>query len=156
MQQPSFHLSSPPDSSQPAVLLDWQAAFLGIDLVDVRRIRDSLQAFGDRFERRLFTDQEIMDAGDDPIVKSERLAARFAAKEAALKAFALGSQGVSWRELEVARRSDGAPVLRVHGKAALHLQQIGATHWALSLSHDGDQAIAIVAGFKNPSTPTLL
>lgn len=156
MVQAHFSLASACDQAQGSKLVDWQPAFLGIDLVDVRRIRASLAEFGAQFERRLFTDQEILDAGSDHFVKNERLAARFAAKEAAIKAFGLGSVGVDWRELEVARRADGAPVLQVHGKAALHLQQLGATHWALSLSHDGDQAIAIVAGFKNPSsTPTL-
>jgi holo-[acyl-carrier protein] synthase len=155
MLQPHFHLTSAPHQTIPPERVEWQASFLGIDLVDVRRIRASLVDFGVRFERRLFTEQEIMDASPDPVVKAERLAARFAAKEAALKAFGLGAVGVNWRELEVVRRADGAPVLQVHGKAEIHLRQIGATHWALSLSHDGDQAIAIVAGFKNPSTPTL-
>lgn len=155
MLQPHFHLSSASPQMLPLDRVEWQPSFLGIDLVDVRRIRDSLAEFGERFESRLFTDQERMDAGTDPLVKVERLAARFAAKEAALKAFGLGAVGVNWRELEVVRRADGAPTLQVHGKAAIHLRRIGATHWALSLSHDGDQAIAIVAGFKNPSTSTL-
>lgn len=155
MLQPHFHLSCLTHQTQPLGRVEWAASFLGIDLVDVRRIRASLAEFGDRFERRLFTEQELVDAGLDPVVKVERLAARFAAKEAALKAFGLGGVGVNWRELEVVRRADGAPILQVHRKAEIHLRQIGATHWALSLSHDGDQAIAIVAGFKNSSTPTL-
>jgi holo-[acyl-carrier protein] synthase len=154
MLQPHFHLSSASHQTQPLQRVEWQPSFLGIDLVDLGRIRDSLSQFGDRFERRLFTDQERMDAGQDPVVKVERLAARFAAKEAALKAFGLGAVGVNWHELEVLRGADGAPTLKVHGRAAIHLRQIGATQWALSLSHDGDQAIAIVAGFKNPSTST--
>ncbi len=154
MLQPHFHLSSALNQTHPTERVEWQASFLGIDLVDVRRIQASLDAFGDRFERRLFTVQEVMDAGLDPVVRVERLAARFAAKEAALKAFGLGAVGVNWRDLEVVRRADGAPTLQVHGKAAIHLRKIGATHWALSLSHDGDQAIAIVAGFNNSTTST--
>jgi holo-[acyl-carrier protein] synthase len=79
------------------------------------------------------------------VLRVERLAARFAAKEAAVKAFGLADAGVNWRDLEVERLPGGAPVLRVHGRAAEVLRARGIAHWALSLSHDGDHAVAVVA-----------
>ena len=118
---------------------------LGVDLVHVPRISQALETFGDRFLRRLFTTGEARDAGVDPMVRVERLAARFAAKEAAIKAFGLTEVGVDWRDLEVERLPGGAPVLRVHGRVADVLRSRGIAHWALSLSHDGDHAVAVVA-----------
>jgi holo-[acyl-carrier protein] synthase len=131
---------------------EWMPSCIGVDVVSIARIRQSLADFGERFERRLFTDGERRDAGTDPLVKVERLAARFAAKEAALKAFSLGALGVNWRSLEVVRQDDGAPLLLVHGQAAAHLAQAGIHQWALSLSHDGDHATAVVVGLQNKAS----
>lgn len=128
---------------------EWLPSCIGIDVVSIDRVRRSLADFGERFEQRLFTAGERRDAGTNPLVKVERLAARFAAKEAALKAFSLGALGVNWRSLEVVRQDDGAPRLLVHGQAAAHLAQAGIHQWALSLSHDGDHATAVVVGLQN-------
>ena len=81
---------------------------VGIDLVDVSRIAASIDAFGERFLRRVFTEGEIAYARSAPALTAERLAARFAAKEAAKKALEL--EGVAWRDLEVARSPNGAPI----------------------------------------------
>lgn len=148
MLTPAFQISTPSTNARPDELLDWQPSFLGIDVVSIDRIRQSLADFGERFERRIFTPQERCDAGSDAVVKIERLAARFAAKEAAIKAFSLGSIGVNWHDLEVIRRPDGAPVLLIHGHTSTILRKIGITCWALSLSHDGDHATAVVAGLQ--------
>lgn len=123
----------------------WHAPWLGVDVVQVSRIAESLAAFGDRFTSRLFTPQEISDAGQESRVRVERLAARFAAKEAALKAFGWCHLGLSWRDIEVQRQAGGACVLALQGRAADLAQQQGITQWALSLSHDGDHAVAVVA-----------
>jgi len=104
---------------------------VGIDLVSVPRIAASLAAFGDRFLRRVFTAKEIAYATVDPAMTAQRLAARFAAKEAAKKALRL--DGVGWTELEVVRAADGACELHYNG-----------TRHAMSMSHDGDHATAIV------------
>jgi len=108
---------------------------VGIDLVSTSRIAESIAAFGERFLRRVFTDAELAYARGAP----ERLAARFAAKEAAKKA--LGLDGVSWRELEVARAADGAPSLVLHGAARA---AAGECELAMSMSHEGDHATAVV------------
>lgn len=153
MLPPAFQISMPPTNAQHGAMLDWQPSFLGIDVVSIDRIKKSLADFGERFENRIFTPQELRDAGHDSAVKPERLAARFAAKEAAIKAFSLGSVGVNWHDLEVVRRSDGAPILLIHGRISMLLSQIGLTFWALSLSHDGDHATAIVAGLQPVPVP---
>ncbi len=124
----------------------WQAPWLGVDVVQISGVRASLAAFGERFVRRLFTQAEAAYAGQSDELCAERLAVRFAAKEAALKAFGWCHQGIGWRQLEVHRQADGACLLWLHGRAAELAQSQGLTQWALSLSHDGDHAVAVVAG----------
>ena len=116
----------------------------GIDIAEVRRIQESMQRFGDRFLRRVFTEAEIRYC-DSKANRAERYAARFAAKEAAMKALGTGwSQGVRWRDLEVTRQPGGRPTLAFHGKAAEFAARLGTKHVALSLSHTSEQAIAQV------------
>ncbi len=112
---------------------------VGIDLVQISRIAGSLEAFGERFLRRIFTDGEIAYACAAPARTAERLATRFAAKEAAKKALDL--DGVSWRDLEVARAPSGACTMVVHGPA-------GDRELALSMSHEGDHATAVVIAYE--------
>ena len=115
---------------------------VGIDLVQVSRIAESLAQFGDRFLRRVFTDGEIAYATAAPAQTAQRLAARFAAKEAAKKALAMPDDvGIGWREIEVVRAPSGACGLRLTGEAA---RAAGAAELAVSLSHEGDFATAVV------------
>ncbi|HEY4240027.1 MAG TPA: holo-ACP synthase [Kofleriaceae bacterium] len=116
---------------------------VGIDLVHVSRIAASVEAFGERFLRRVYTDAEVAYATSSPGLAAERLAARFAAKEAAKKALRL--DGVSWRDLEVRRADSGACDLVLHGAA---LASAGACSTALSMSHDGDCATAVVISYE--------
>jgi holo-[acyl-carrier protein] synthase len=124
---------------------------VGIDIVQISRVAESVAAFGDRFTQRLFTPLELAYASSVPSLRSQRLAARFAAKEAALKAFDLCEAGIDWRDIEVARQPDGACHLQLHGKAAecanAHDDQV-----ALSLSHDGDYAMAVIAATRSTSS----
>jgi len=114
----------------------------GIDLVRVSRINESLAAFGDRFLRRLFTDDEIAYATASPAQMAERLAARFAAKEAAKKALRVSNDdAIGWRQIEVRRDPSGACDLLLHGEAA---RVAGPCTTAVSLSHEGDFATAVV------------
>ena len=113
---------------------------VGIDLVSVSRINESLAAFGDRFLHRLFTKDEIAYATSAPAQTGERLAARFAAKEAAKKALGAGD-GVGWRQIEVVREPSGACNLVLHDEAA---RAAGPCMTAVSLSHEGDLATAVV------------
>lgn len=123
---------------------------VGIDIVQISRIAESVRQFGDRFTHRLFSADELSYATSAPASMAERLAARFAAKEAALKAFDLCESGIDWREMEVRRDAHGACRLHLHGKAA-RLAGIGNEAIALSLSHDGDYALAVVAAAPEPT-----
>ena len=122
---------------------------LGIDTVQVSAVEASLLAFGDRFLQRLFTAGEIATCAATPARCPERLAARFAAKEAAIKAFDLAEAGVDWRQIEVVSDAAGRPRLALHGRAAALVRSLGAAEIALSLSHDGDQACAVVAALPS-------
>lgn len=118
---------------------------LGIDLVEVARIRDLLTKHGDRFKERTFTAGEITycDACADPAM---HYAARFAAKEAAAKAIGTGlwAEGVDWKDIEVSREPSGKPVLTFHGSAKRHAQAQGVTRLLVSLTHTRELAQAQV------------
>jgi len=120
---------------------------VGIDIVQISAIADSLVEFGDHFTRRIFTADEIAYAQAAPAQLTQRLAARFAAKEAGFKAFGLSEAGISWRDIEVRKSPDGSCALSFHGLAAQAVERSGCTEIALSLSHDGDYATAMVAAF---------
>jgi holo-[acyl-carrier protein] synthase len=120
---------------------------VGIDLVRISRIADSVSRFGDRFLRRIFTPDEVAYARAAPALTAERLAARFAAKEAARKALQL-TDGIDWRLIEVCRRPSGDCDLVLHDVAA---QRTRGTSAALSMSHEGDYATAVVLAFPNPN-----
>ena len=114
---------------------------VGIDLVEVSRIAESIERFGERFLRRIYTERELAYARSAPALELPRLATRFAAKEAAFKALDLGERGVGWREIEVESASSGACALRLHGAAA---RAAARAELAVSLSHEGDFATAVV------------
>ena len=116
----------------------------GIDIAEVPRIADSIARFGERFLHRVFTDGEIRYC-DSKANRAERYAARFAAKEAAMKALGTGwNRGVRWRDIEVVRQPGGRPTITFRGKAAEFAAQLGAKNVSLSLSHTPEQAIASV------------
>jgi holo-[acyl-carrier protein] synthase len=116
----------------------------GIDIAEVPRIAASIERFGGRFLRRVFTAGEIRYC-ESKANRAERYAARFAAKEAAMKALGTGwSHGVRWRDIEVGRQPGGRPTIVFHGQAAELAAKLGAVHVALSLSHTTEQAIAQV------------
>jgi len=124
----------------------------GVDIVQISRIDESLRSFGERFVQRLFTADEIAYAGSQPELAAQRYAARFAAKEAALKAFDLTHTGINWRDIEVVREPQGACHLQLHGKAARLAAPLQGGGTSLSLSHDGDYAIAVVFALCAPAT----
>jgi holo-[acyl-carrier protein] synthase len=116
----------------------------GIDIAEVPRIAASIERFGDRFLRRVFTEGEIRYC-DSKANRVERYAARFAAKEAAMKAIGTGwNHGVTWRDIEVRREPGGRPTLAFHRKAAEFAAKLGTKHIALSLTHTTEHAIAQV------------
>jgi holo-[acyl-carrier protein] synthase len=116
----------------------------GIDIAEVARIRRSIERFGDRFVQRVYTPGEI-NYCESKANRAERYAARFAAKEAAMKALGTGwNHGVRWRDCEVMRLPGGRPTITFHGKAAAVAARLGVKNAALSLSHTAEQAIAQV------------
>jgi holo-[acyl-carrier protein] synthase len=117
---------------------------LGIDIVRVERIRQTLERFGTRFSRRVLTPGEQRYVRDRP----ETLAGRWAAKEAVSKVLGLGVRGIGWRDIEVERLPTGQPSVRLHGRAARRAEQMGMARIAVSISHEADYAVAIAFGVR--------
>lgn len=116
----------------------------GIDLAEVSRIRESIERFGDRFLARVFTAREIAYA-NSKANKYERFAARFAAKEAAMKAIGTGwTGGVTWHDFEVVNLPNGRPTIALHGRAAAIAKELGIRALALSLTHTESYGVASV------------
>jgi holo-[acyl-carrier protein] synthase len=121
---------------------------VGCDVVDIEDVQRSLASFGDRYLRKIFTAGEINDC--QGLNQVQRLAARFAAKEAVIKAFAQPDIAFPWLEIEVTR--DGPlPLLRLSGTLAERAQQQGWASSSLSLSHADCHAMAVVLAVCNPA-----
>ena len=115
----------------------------GMDATEIARIAEAIERYGERFVRRVFTDEEIAYCRRRRDFASS-FAARFAAKEAAMKALGTGhTRGVYWRGIEVVRRG-GPPQLRFYGGAAARATSMGATGSLLTLTHSRELAIAHV------------
>lgn len=115
----------------------------GLDATEIPRVEQTIERFGDRFLQRVFTDREIAYCRHRRR-PGPHFAARFAAKEAAMKALGTGhSQGVLWRDVEVVRRG-GPPQLEFHDGAARRLRAMGGTSALLTLTHSQDLALAHV------------
>ena len=117
----------------------------GVDLCEVARIRKALESeHGQRLKERVYTAREIAYA-ERRVNRYERFAARFAAKEAGMKALGTGWRGgVSWHDLEVVNLPSGRPTLLLHGRAAEIAGKLGVRNIALSLTHTAEQAMAVV------------
>lgn len=121
---------------------------LGMDIVETKRIADSMERFGDRFINRIFLDGEVAYARS---MKHPHLhlAARFAAKEAISKAFGTGiGRELGWRDLEVVRETSGAPKVVLHGRAEAYARSRGVHEVLITLSHTTEYgaATAIIIG----------
>jgi holo-[acyl-carrier protein] synthase len=117
---------------------------VGIDLVRVSTVADAVAEHGERYLRRVYTDGELADCGGAGAPDLLRLAARFAAKEAALKALRAGDAAVPWTAVEVVRTADGAPELALHGAAEALARAAGIAELAVSLTHEPEYASAVV------------
>ena len=116
---------------------------MGIDATDISRISDAIEKYGDRFLRRIFTDGELAYCHRRRI-PAIHFAARFAAKEAAMKALGTGhSQNVLWRGVEVVRRG-GPPQLLFHGGAEKRFSALGAQSSLVTITHSEHLALAQV------------
>ena len=110
----------------------------GVDIIEISRIRDVLDRYGQRFLDRVFTPGEIAYCRG----RAPNLAARFAAKEAAMKALGTGVRGVGWKDIEVVRAPSGAPGVLYHGRAESRARRLGVLETSLSISHSRDYAVA--------------
>jgi holo-[acyl-carrier protein] synthase len=117
---------------------------VGTDLMETRRVQESIERFGERFLQRVFTAGEIAYCQRKRNA-AESFAARFAAKEAGAKALGTGiSRGVNWKEFEVKREESGRPTLHLSGRAAELAEAMGVRRIQLSLTHSREFAMAVV------------
>lgn len=122
---------------------------IGVDTIEVGRIQSAWDRFGDRFLNRIFTPGEQQYALSRPH-PAESLAARFAAKEAVMKALGTGRYGVSWSEIEVVRAPGGRPGVALAGRTLALARFLGVRDWHLSLTHGREQAMAFAVALGQP------
>jgi len=117
----------------------------GVDLIETVRVQDAILRHGERFLSRVFTPAELAECEG----RVESLAARFAAKEAAAKALGRGIGDVGWQEIEVISFENHAPQILLHGEAARFAEEMGLSHWTVSLSHTEEYALAFVVAVRD-------
>jgi holo-[acyl-carrier protein] synthase len=113
---------------------------VGIDAVEIPRIRRVYERFGERFLRRVYTEREQARYRG----RINELAARFAAKEAVSKALGTGLHGMDWRDVEIMPDPRGKPLVYLYGRARARAQYLGLTEFAISLTHTNELALAFV------------
>ena len=117
---------------------------IGIDIVEVTRIQEASRRWGARFEQRIYTHQELIYCGDTPS-RYWRLAARFAAKEATLKALGTGlTTGMRWQDVEIQSDAVGKPEIVLHGEVRRYAQEQNISSVFVSMSHTNVYAVAQV------------
>ncbi len=121
--------------------------YSGVDLIELSRIADSLNKYGERFTRHIYTPSELAYAS----ARVPELAARFAAKEAAAKALGTGMwrHGVAWTDVEVVSEPSGRPTLKLYGDALARAEQLRWKEVSLSLTHSRAHAIAFVVAISD-------
>ena len=112
----------------------------GVDIIEIHRIARTLERYGDRFLRRIYTPGELEYCRGRP----SKLASRFAAKEATMKALGTGVRGVGWKDIEVTRAPSGAPSIQLHGRAQNRAERLGVLEISISMSDSQDHAVAFV------------
>lgn len=122
---------------------------VGVDIIEIERVERALAKFGQRFLRRVYTDLEAAFCRG----RTSELAARFAAKEAVMKALGTGARGVAWREIEVLPNHRGKPLVYLHGRAQKRAERIGLDEIDISMSHSRDFAVAFVTGRSHDLEP---
>lgn len=137
-------------SSRPKV--HESSVVVGGDLVRVRDVAESLSRFGDRYTRRVFTAGEIDYCAQQPHLAVQRFAARFAAKEATMKALRpCATDGVAWRSIEVRKTADGWCEIVLHDAAAALARRRGIACLTLTMSHEQEYATATVVAVRSAS-----
>ena len=116
----------------------------GVDIVEVERIDHAIIRHGQRFFQRLYTSNELVDAGG----RTPALAARFAAKEAVAKALGTGIGDVGWKEIEIIKGPHKEPMLHLSGRAEDIARELRITTWSISLSHTHKHAVAVAIALR--------
>ena len=112
----------------------------GVDIIEIDRIAVVLERYGERFLHRIYTPGELEYCRGRP----SKLASRFAAKEATMKALGTGVRGVGWQDIEVVRAPSGAPSILLHGRAKSRADRLGVVEISVSMSDSREQAVAFV------------
>lgn len=118
--------------------------YIGVDIIEIARIEQAITHWGDRFLHRIYTDAELKHYRDRP----ESLAARFAGKEAVVKALGASDCGISWGDIEILAEPGGRPLVNLYRRAKEQSKSLGLKGMAISLSHSRNYAIAFVVGEK--------
>ncbi|MGM0471133.1 MAG: holo-ACP synthase [Bacillota bacterium] len=121
---------------------------IGVDIIEVTRIKESWQRFGERFLNRIFTTGEI-DYSLQQSSPEIHLAVRFAAKEAVVKALGTGLRGMKWTEIEVIKTELGQPMIKLHNQAQAVAEDLAVAEVLISLSHTKQQAVAYALAVAN-------
>jgi holo-[acyl-carrier protein] synthase len=116
--------------------------FVGTDIIEITRISQVIDRWGERFLHRVYTEPELNLCGKRP----SSLAARFACKEAVMKLLGTGRKGVSWQDIETLAYPSGKPLLRLYGRALSEANNLGLKEIDVSLSHSREYAIATAIG----------
>jgi holo-[acyl-carrier protein] synthase len=112
----------------------------GVDIIEIIRIARVLERYGERFLHRIYTPGELEYCRGRP----SKLASRFAAKEATMKALGTGVRGVGWKDIEVTRAPSGAPSILLHGRAKSRAERLGVLEISISMSDSQENAVAFV------------
>ena len=116
--------------------------YIGTDIIEIARIKQAIDRWGERFLGRVYTEPELNLFGKSP----QALAARFASKEAVMKLLGTGTNGVGWREIETLYYPSGKPLLNLYGRAQNEANKLGIKEIDVSLAHSREHAIAAAIG----------
>lgn len=126
----------------PRFLAYMQMHHVGVDIIEISRIRGTIDRWGQRFLERIYTKAELELCRN----RAPELAVRFAGKEAVMKALGTGRKGVSWRDIEILSNRRNAPLVFLHGRARARARRLGMDDIAISLSHSREYAVASAIG----------
>ena len=123
---------------------------VGIDIIEVERVRKVYEKHGERFLARVFTHNEVQQCRG----KITRLAGRFAAKEAISKALGTGMRGVKWREMEIVQLRSGRPTVTLHGRAKQRAELLGLSAFDVSIADLSEFSIAVAVAVQTSLPPS--